>query len=116
MGKAADGLLAHMPDGSGYEPSYAEIRDQQIVAMNERLQEQGDKIKIVALRAEDAGITEIKSLEDVIPLLLPHTAYKSYPESYLTGKKWDRLAKWLGSVTSQSTDNVDLTGVEGIDQ
>lgn len=116
MGKAADALLAHMPDGSAYEPSYAEIRDQQIAAMNERLQEQGDKIKIVALRAQDAGITEIKRLEDVVPLLLPHTAYKSYPESYLTGKKWDRLAKWLGSVTSQPTDNVDLAGVTGIDQ
>lgn len=116
MGKAADALLAHMPDGSAYEPSYAEIRDQQIAAMNERLQEYGEKIKIVALRAEDAGITEIKRLEDVVPLLLPHTAYKSYPESYLTGKKWDRLAKWLGSVTSQPTANVDLTGVEGIDQ
>jgi hypothetical protein len=116
MGQAADGLLAHMADGSAYVPSYVDIRDQQVAAMNERLQEFGDKIKIVALRAADADITEIKTLADVVPLLLPHTAYKSYPESYLTGKKWDRLTKWLGSVTSLPTGGIDLTGVEGIDQ
>lgn len=116
MGQVADGLLAHGAEGSSYTPSYAEIRDRQIAAMNERLQEQGGKIKIVALRAADADIAEIGSLQDVIPLLLPHTAYKSYPESYLTGKKWDRLAKWLGSVTAQPTDSVDLAGVETIDQ
>jgi hypothetical protein len=48
--------------------------------------------------------------------LLPHTAYKSYPESFLSGRKWDKLTKWLGTVSSYSTDGVDLSGVETIDQ
>ncbi|RYD60047.1 MAG: hypothetical protein EOP60_00415 [Sphingomonadales bacterium] len=95
--------------------SYDEVRDIQIAAINERLQEQVDRIKLVKLRAQEADITEVTSLADAVPLLLPHTAYKSYPESFLTEKKWDRLTKWLGTVSAYPTDNVDLSAVEDID-
>ena len=115
MGEIAESLLKHMPDASGYDIPYAEIRDRQIAAVNERFQEQVGRIKLVKLRAQDAEISEIKSLEDVIPLLLPHTAYKSYPEAFLTEKKWDRLTKWLGTVSSYPTDGVDLSEVREID-
>src|SRR5690349_18831942 len=104
-----------MPDASGFDIPYAELRDLQIAALNERLQERIDRIKLVKLRAEEAGISEIRKLEDVVPLLLPHTAYKSYPESFLTEKKWDRLTKWLGTVSAYPTDNVDLSEVREID-
>ena len=115
MGEAVDSLLKYMPDASGFDIPYSDIRDVQIAAMNERLQEQGKTIKLVALRAKDAEVTEITRLEDVVPLLLPHTAYKSYPESFLTEKKWDRLTKWLGTVSAYPTDNVDLSEVKEID-
>ena len=115
MGKIADQVLAYAANGTGYDVAFEEIRDLQVAAMNERFQEQADKIKLVKLRAQEAEITEIASLTDVIPLLLPHTAFKSYPESFLTEKKWDRLTKWLGTVSTYPTDNVDLSGVEEID-
>ena len=71
MGEAVQNLLRHMPEASGFDLPYSEIRDMQIAALNERLQERVDKIKIVALRAKDSGVTEITKLEDVVPLLLP---------------------------------------------
>jgi hypothetical protein len=37
MGKAADQLLSHMPNRTGYDLSYKEVRDLQIEAMNERV-------------------------------------------------------------------------------
>lgn len=116
MGEATQQLLASMAGGSGHELAWADIRDLQIKALDEHLQERIDRIKLVRMRAEEAGITKIASLEDVVPLLLPHTAYKSYPESFLTGRRWDRLTKWLGTVSAYPTDNIDLTGVEEIDQ
>lgn len=115
MGENTEKLVAYLGDPAGYDLGHGEIADVQIAAMNERFHEQVGKIKLVALRAKDAGIREIKSIEDVIPLLLPHTAYKSYPESFLTEKKWDRLTKWLGTVSAYPTDNVDLSGVQEID-
>lgn len=114
MGSNIDQLVSAVGTDGAYA-SYSEVKDVQIAAMNERLQEQVDRIKLVKLRAQDAEITRITRLEDVVPLLLPHTAYKSYPESFLTDKKWDRLTKWLGTVSAYPTDNVDLTGIEQID-
>jgi len=114
LGKNCDELLSKAMSDAAYAP-YAEVRETQIAAMNERLHEQGQRIKLVALRAKDAEIAEIRSLADAVPLLLPHTAYKSYPESFLTEKKWDRLTKWLGTVSACPTDQVDLSGVAEID-
>ncbi len=114
MGANCDKLLRLAGTAEAYAP-YEEVRETQIAAINERLQEQVGTIKLVALRAADAGISEVKSLADVVPLLLPHTAYKSYPESFLTEKKWDRLTKWLRTVSAYPTDNVDLSEVKDID-
>lgn len=115
MGEAVDKLLSYMPDSSGYDISAADLRELQVAALDERFREQGQAIKLVKLRAADADVAAIRSLEDVVPLLLPHTAYKSYPESFLIEKKWDRLTKWLGTVTPYPTDNVDLSEVKEID-
>lgn len=115
MGENTEKLTSYMGDPACYDLGHDDVHDLQLAAINERLQEQVGKIKLVALRARDAGISEIKSLEDVVPLLLPHTAYKSYPESFLTEKKWDRLTKWLGTVSAYPTGNIDLSDVQDID-
>lgn len=83
--------------------------------MNERLQEQRENIKLVGLRAREADVLAIEKLGDVVPLLLPHTAYKSYPESFLVEQQWGRLTKWLGTVTPEPIDDVDLENVTDID-
>lgn len=116
MGEIADRLLSHVATRKGYDIPYAEVRDLQVAAMNERLQEQIGKIKLVALRAKEAGLSEIRSLEDAVPLLLPHTAYKSYPESFLLDEQWGKLTRWLNTVSAYPTDDTDLEGIDGIDE
>src|SRR5688500_1978637 len=115
MGESVAKLIDHMPDASGHRLAYADIQELQLEALDERLQERIDRIKLVRLRADEAGISRIRKLEDVVPMLLPHTAYKSYPESFLTEKKWDRLTRWLGTVSAYPTDNIDLSEVNEID-
>ena len=112
---AVQRLTSHMPDSSGYALPYAEVREMQLAALDQRLQQQVDRIKLVRLRAEEAGISRISTLADAVPLLLPHTAYKSYPESFLTGGKWAMLTKWLATVSACPTDGVDLSGVADLD-
>ena len=46
MGKIADQVLAYAANGIGYDVAFEEIRDLQVAAMNERFQEQADKIKL----------------------------------------------------------------------
>lgn len=112
---AVEKLTSMVTSPDRYAISASELRETQVAAMNERLQNQGQRIKVVGFRAREAGIAEIARLEDAVALLLPHTAYKSYPESFLFGAKWDKLTRWLGTVTATPTDTVDLSGVEDVD-
>jgi hypothetical protein len=115
MGKFANQLMGLAGSSAAYTIPFADIRRAQIEALNERLQEHVGQIKLVALRAKEAGITEVRDFADMVPLLLPHTAYKSYPENFLLEEKWDRLTKWLGTVSSSPINGIDLEGVTGID-
>jgi hypothetical protein len=105
--------LVDAPDR--YDYSAKDLREAQVAAMNERFQDRVGRIKLLKLRAEEAGINEIRSLEDAVPLLLPHTAYKSYPESFLMDEKWDKLSKWLDSVSTHRVPAIDAAEVRDVD-
>jgi len=115
MGRAVEELTRFLGAERAYTVPYEEVRATQLAALNERLQEQGDRVKLVGMRAKEAGITEIGDFADVVPLLLPHTAYKSYPESFLAEQRWDRLTKWLDTVSSRPIEGVDLDGIADVD-
>ncbi|MEO6718698.1 MAG: hypothetical protein ABIM50_15795 [Novosphingobium sp.] len=115
MGAAADKLTGKVRADDRFDYSAAEIRVTQIAALNERFHERKECLKLLAHRAEEAGTTEIRSVEDMVALLFPHTAYKSYPESFLMDEKWDRLTKWLGTVSPYPIQGVDLENITDID-
>ncbi len=95
---------------------YSDLRDAQLEAMNERFQDRKGRIKLLAFRAKDAGIAEIRSQDDMVKLLFPHTAYKSYPESFLTEQKWDRLGKWLGTISPYPIAPIEASDIGDIDE
>jgi hypothetical protein len=101
-------------DRFDYDPK--DVLPTQIAALNERFQDRRGKIKLLGHRASEGGIDEIRSLEDMVALLFPHTAYKSYPESFLMDERWDRLTKWLGTVSPYAIEGVDLDGIGDIDE
>lgn len=115
MGAAADKLTGQVRADDRFNFSAADIRETQIAALNERFQERKDCLRLLGHRAEEAGTSEIRSVEDMVPLLFPHTAYKSYPESFLMEAKWDRLTKWLGTVSPYPIEGVDLENIADID-
>ncbi|MFC6622079.1 hypothetical protein [Novosphingobium panipatense] len=115
MGAAADKLMALVADPERFTFSAHELRETQVAALDERFQERRAQIKLLGLRARDAGVERIARIEDVVPVLFPHTAYKSYPESYLMDERWDRLTKWLGTVSAHPVAGVSLDGVQHID-
>lgn len=115
MGTHVEKLTALATADNRFDISQANLRALQIEAMNERFQQRKDAIKLLGHRAREAGITEVRSSDDVVPLLFPHTAYKSYPEGWLREEKWDRLGKWLGTTSSYPIANINLSGVRDID-
>lgn len=108
-------LTSLVDDQGKYDLSHAEIRATQIAAVNERFQDRRDRIKLLGKRASDAQLTEIRSMEDMVHVLFPHTAYKSYPESFLLGGKWDKLSKWLATVSPYPIPDLDYSRIDGID-
>ena len=97
---AVQELTGRVRAADPYDYTHEEVRELQVAAINERFQQRKDQIKLLRHRAEEAGLTEVTSLEDAVQLLFPHTAYKSYPESFLIDKRWDRLSKWLDTVST----------------
>lgn len=115
MPTAVEQLTGQQSDPNRYGVPYAEIRDLQVQAINEQLQERRGAIKLLGHRADEAGITEVRGLADAVPLLFPHTAYKSYPESWLMEEKWARLTKWLGTISPHPIEGVDMENILDID-
>ena len=115
MGTAVDRLMRLVEAEDRYNVPFGELRGVQLEAIDERLQERKGQIKLVGHRAREAGITAVRSLEEVVRLLLPHTAYKSYPESWLVEKRWDRLSKWLDTVSSHRVPVDKVAGAGDVD-
>jgi len=87
----------------------------QLEAARERFAQLRPRIRLLDQRAADVGIDEIRTPADLVPLLLAHTAYKSYPQSFVTGNRWDRMTQWFAAVSSTSMASVDTDGVTDVD-
>ncbi|MET0269753.1 MAG: hypothetical protein ABW173_04910 [Sphingomonas sp.] len=115
MGEAVDKLTGMVADAGRFDHAHADLRAMQIAALDERFQERKDRIRLLAKRAADAGITRIASLDDIVPVLFPHTAYKSYPESFLADERWDRLTKWMNTISPYPIE-IDTDGIADVDE
>ncbi len=109
-------LLDRVFSASHYDAAAAGDLDAlQIAAAQELFEARAPKIPLLRRRADEAGLTRITRFEDMVPLLFPHTAYKSYPQPFVDKGQWDRLLKWLGGLSTDDVSNVDLNGVETVD-
>lgn len=115
MGEAADRLMGMAQAANRFDVPHADLRTTQLTALDERFQERKDRIKLLGHRAAQAGIERIGSFADIVPLLFPHTAYKSYPESFLVDQRWDRLAKWLGTISPHPIAGIETADIDDID-
>lgn len=111
----ADRLAALMEEENPFRMSFEEVLPRQLAAVNERFLDRVEKIKLLQNRAEEGDISEVRDMEDIVPLLFAHTAYKSYPEGWLMDQKWDRLGKWLDTVSTESVEPMDTSGINGLD-
>jgi hypothetical protein len=115
MASAAQRLMALMDSNDCYDTAPAELLPLQIEAANERLAAQIDQIGLLKNRAEAGNVNEIKEPADLVPLLFAHTTYKRYSERWLTECQWDRMGRWLNTVSSRPVEDIDFDGVETLD-
>lgn len=115
MSSAVDQLLSLQNTPECYNTAPEDLLPVQLEAANERLQSRIDMIPLLANRAASEEVRKVTQREDLVPLLFAHSAYKSYAEKWLTGGLWERMAKWVHTVSTYSIDGLSLDGVEGLD-
>ena len=113
---AVDQLLALQTAPDRYDIAPAEVERLQIDAVNERLGAHLDHIPLLRNRSQSAEIAKVSERDDLVPLLFAHGAYKSYVQNWLADGRWDRMAKWVGTVSTCDPTGVDVDGIAGLDE
>ncbi|MFN6553900.1 hypothetical protein ACP6C7_28400 [Mycolicibacterium septicum] len=113
---AVDQLLALQTAPDRYDIAPAEVERLQIDAVNERLGAHIGQIPLLRNRSQSAEIAKVSERDDLVPLLFAHGAYKSYVQNWLADGRWDRMAKWVGTVSTCDQTGVDVDGIAGLDE
>jgi hypothetical protein len=102
------------PD-QAFNTSAAWLDPLRLAAAQELFAERREQIPLLARRAADAGITQLRSFADIVPLLFAHTVYKSYPPAFFAQGRWDAMLKWLQTLSVPDLSNVDVAEVTDVD-
>ncbi len=116
MSGARQALLDLVFSDSHYGGSLQELETMQLQAAQELFAQRLTQIPLLKKRAEEASIAQIERFDDLVPLLFPHTSYKSYPQSFVDKGQWGRLLQWLGTLSVDAVTNVDVSDVGGVDE
>jgi hypothetical protein len=116
MGPLRKELLEMIQRDDRYDLPASYLDPLRIEAARELFAERREQISVLRRRAEDTGVTEIRTFEDLVPLLFSHTVYKSYPQNLVEQGKWVALGKWLKTLCVEDPTKVDVSDVTNVDQ
>ncbi|MGB8364201.1 MAG: hypothetical protein ACLQUZ_01865 [Rhizomicrobium sp.] len=108
-------LIDEMMTPGALDRGVANLAERQLEAARELFCERREQLAVVRRRADEARIDEIRSFHDLVPLLLAHTSYKSYPISFMEERRWDRMLQWMQTLSVQDVSNVDIADVVDVD-
>jgi hypothetical protein len=96
--------------------SAPDLANLQLASLRMRFSTLVNRVPVLARFAEDQGLKEIREIDDGALLLLPHTMYKSYPLSAVETGRFDRLTRWLATLTAVDLSSVDAVSCGSIDE
>lgn len=108
-------LLGMIDRDDVFDAPHPDLNGLRLEAARELFVERRDQIAVLRRRADETGVSEIRSFADLVPLLFAHTVYKSYPTALVDKGRWDRLLQWLQTLSVQDVSNTDIEGVVDID-
>ena len=115
MGPLRRQLLEMIQRDDRYDLPASYLDPLRLEAARELFAERREQISVLRRRAEDTGVTEIRSFEDLVPLLFSHTVYKSYPQNLVDQGKWAALGRWLKTLSVEDPTTVDVSDVTNVD-
>lgn len=112
---ALDQLLSLIEDVNCFNNAPENLLELQLAAAQERLDQRRQQVAVLDKRARDAGIDQLKSFDDLVPLLFSHTNYKSYPDNFVTNGRWDMMNLWLQTLSTKKITGVNTQGIKDVD-
>ena len=115
--ESADDLTALnvMTNEQLFAISPRDLAEIQLQGIRTRFKHVRSGIKVVNQLADDLGIRSIDALNDITPLCLPHTIYKSYSLSSIENGRYDRLTSWLSTLTTHDLSSVDVSDCSSLE-
>jgi hypothetical protein len=104
--------------GSAYAAQHIPIQQiaaMQLNALGARFAALRDVIPPLKALADAQGVREINTLDDVVPLLFPHSFYKAFPADALDTLDFPRMTLWLSRLTTLDVSAVAGEAFESID-
>ena len=98
-----------------FDIDYDQIAKLQLHHFKRRFALMRDRVPALTRLADDVEIDAIGSFDDLASLAFPHTTYKSYSAADLDNGRYDRMTRWLQSLTTHNLSHVDVEGCESID-
>lgn len=93
----------------------SQLAELQLAALKWRFDELRNRIPVLTTLADELKIQGMEHTEDVVPLLFPHSVYKSYPSSLLEKNRFGQLTRWLGKLTTCDLSKASIDRCDGID-
>src|SRR5262245_41020812 len=115
MASALEQLLALRDADDRFGTPPEALRRLQLDAANERLASRVAAIPLPGTRDEASGVETIGEPADLVPLLFAHNTYKSYGEAWLASGQWDRMARWLQTVSTFEAYGSSFADADGLD-
>jgi hypothetical protein len=99
--------MQHLPAG--------ELAAFQLAALRMRFDQLREQIPVLKTMVDETGVTQLDSIDDVVPLLFQHSVYKSYPQALLVKNRFAELTRWLDRLTTHDLSSVDVSACDSID-
>ncbi len=107
--------LVEMTTTAKFSFDAKELAELQLAALQLRFDSLVNRVPVLSRFADEQRLDTIRSIDDGALLLLPHTLYKSYPLSAVEQGRYDKLTKWVSTLTAVDTSRVDSASCQSID-
>jgi hypothetical protein len=108
-------ILRRLSNEELYDLDPERLAAVQLHWLRRRLRELRPGLSALDRLARDIGVDDVEDLNEGVTLCFPHTMYKSYSLRDVENGRFDRLTRWLGTLTAYDLSAVDTAGLESLE-
>jgi len=108
--------LANYSGEALFSIDQAQLNRIQLAGLQKRFAELYSRLPPVGRLADENSISAINTIHEIVPLLFPHTEYKSYPLALIDNCRFDQLNEWLNDYTVHDLTQLNVSHCQSLDE